>query len=65
MSGRNFNPVMATAAALTLVQSQHIREVGEIPPENVHTPGIFVHRLVLIPPAPEGLWTTRRQERAK
>ncbi|WP_426954784.1 3-oxoacid CoA-transferase subunit A [Muricoccus radiodurans] len=46
MSGRNFNPVMATAAALTLVQSQHIREVGEIPPENVHTPGIFVNRVV-------------------
>jgi 3-oxoadipate CoA-transferase alpha subunit len=48
-SGRNFNPVMAMAAKLTIVQSQHIVELGDIPPENVHTPGIFVDRVLHVP----------------
>lgn len=48
-SGRNFNPIMATAAALTIVQSQHIVELGDIPPEHVMTPGIFVDRVVHVP----------------
>jgi 3-oxoadipate CoA-transferase alpha subunit len=48
-SGRNFNPVMAMAAKLTIVQSQHIVELGDIQPENVHTPGIFVNRVLHVP----------------
>jgi 3-oxoadipate CoA-transferase, alpha subunit len=48
-SGRNFNPVMAMAARLTIVQSQHIRELGEIDPDHVHTPGIFVNRVLHVP----------------
>ena len=48
-SGRNFNPIMATAADLTIVQSQHIVELGAIPPEHVMTPGIFVDRVVHVP----------------
>jgi len=48
-SGRNFNPIMATAATLTIVQSQHIRELGEIDPDHVHTPGIFVNRVLHVP----------------
>jgi 3-oxoadipate CoA-transferase, alpha subunit len=48
-SGRNFNPVMAMAAKLTIVQSQHIRELGEIDPDHVHTPGIFVDRVLHVP----------------
>ena len=48
-SGRNFNPIMATAGALTIVQSQHIVELGTIPPEHVMTPGIFVDRVVHVP----------------
>ena len=48
-SGRNFNPVMATAAALTIVQTQHLAELGEIDPETIVTPGIFVNRVVHIP----------------
>jgi len=45
-SGRNFNPVMATAAKLTVVQAQHIVELGAIEAERVATPGIFVDRVV-------------------
>ena len=48
-SGRNFNPVMAMAAKLTIVQAQHIRELGEIDPDHVITPGIFVDRVLHLP----------------
>ncbi len=47
-SGRNFNPVMAMAAALTVAQVHHLRELGEIAPDHVHTPGIFVSRVVQV-----------------
>ncbi len=45
-SGRNFNPVMAMAADLTIAQVHHLRELGQIAPDAVHTPGIFVNRVV-------------------
>jgi 3-oxoadipate CoA-transferase alpha subunit len=48
-AGRNFNPVCAMAAELTLVQTQHIRELGEIDPDHVVTPGIFVDRVLHVP----------------
>jgi 3-oxoadipate CoA-transferase alpha subunit len=48
-SGRNFNPVMAMAAKLTVVQSQHIVELGALEPEHVVTPGIFVDRVLHVP----------------
>jgi 3-oxoadipate CoA-transferase alpha subunit len=48
-SGRNFNPVIAMAAKLTIVQTQHIRELGEINPDHVVTPGIFVDRVLHVP----------------
>jgi 3-oxoadipate CoA-transferase alpha subunit len=48
-SARNFNPVMATAAKLTVVQTQHIAELGALDPEKIVTPGIFVNRVVHVP----------------
>ena len=48
-SGRNFNPVMATAADLTIVQTQHIVELGALEPENIMTPGLYVDRVVHVP----------------
>jgi 3-oxoadipate CoA-transferase, alpha subunit len=45
-SGRNFNPVMAMAGRLTIVQAMRIVELGEIEGERVVTPGIFVDRVV-------------------
>ena len=44
-SARNFNPVMATAAELTIVQTQHIVELGALDPEKIATPGIYVNRV--------------------
>ena len=48
-SGRNFNPVIAMAAKLTIVQTQHVRELGELNPDHVVTPGIFVDRVLHVP----------------
>jgi 3-oxoadipate CoA-transferase, alpha subunit len=48
-SARNFNPVMATAAKLTIVQSQHVVELGALDPEKIATPGIFVDRVLHVP----------------
>jgi 3-oxoadipate CoA-transferase, alpha subunit len=48
-SGRNFNPVMAMAAKLTIVQTQHVVELGVLDPERVVTPGIFVDRVLHVP----------------
>jgi len=45
-TARNFNPVMATAAKVTVVEAEELVEVGAIAPDCVHTPGIFVQRIV-------------------
>ncbi|MGH6984130.1 MAG: 3-oxoacid CoA-transferase subunit A [Stellaceae bacterium] len=47
-SARNFNPVMAAAADLTVVQVKEIVELGALDPETIVTPGIFVDRLVTV-----------------
>jgi 3-oxoacid CoA-transferase subunit A len=48
-TARNFNPVMATAARVTVAEIEHLVEPGAISPDQIHTPGIFVKRLVLCP----------------
>jgi len=48
-SARNFNPVMATAAGLVIAQSQHLVELGEIGPDMIVTPGVYVDRVVHVP----------------
>jgi 3-oxoacid CoA-transferase subunit A len=45
-AARNFNPVMATAARVTVAEVEHLVEPGEIDPDHIHTPGIFVKRIV-------------------
>ena len=45
-TARNFNPVMATAAKTTVVEVEEVVDVGELSPDCVHTPGIYVHRIV-------------------
>ena len=51
-SGRNFNPVMAMAADLTIAQVHGFVELGDMAPDDVITPGIFVQRVVLVDPLP-------------
>lgn len=48
-TARNFNPVMATAARLTLVECDKLVDNGAIDPDAVHLPGIFVHKIIHVP----------------
>jgi 3-oxoacid CoA-transferase subunit A len=48
-TARNFNPVMATAARLTLVECDKLVDNGAIDPDAVHLPGIYVHKIVHVP----------------
>lgn len=45
-TARNFNPVMATAGKVTVVEAEHIVAAGELDPDAIHTPGIYVDRIV-------------------
>jgi 3-oxoacid CoA-transferase subunit A len=44
-TARNFNPVMAMAGKTTIAEVEHLVPAGEIDPDHVHTPGIYVHRI--------------------
>jgi 3-oxoacid CoA-transferase subunit A len=44
-TARNFNPMMATAARVTIAEVEHLVEVGELDPDSIHTPSIFVKRI--------------------
>lgn len=46
MTAQNFNPMMATAGKITVAEVEEIVEPGELDPEHIHTPGIFVQRLI-------------------
>ena len=46
LTARNFNPAAATAGKLCIVEVEEVVEVGEIAPDDVHLPGIYVHRIV-------------------
>jgi len=50
-TARNFNPMMATAGKVTVVQCEHLVKPGDIPPDHIHTPGVFVQRIVHVPTA--------------
>lgn len=44
-TARNFNPMMATAGNITIAEVEELVEVGELDPNEIHTPGIYVHRI--------------------
>ena len=50
-TARNFNPMMATAATTTVAQVEHLVEPGEIDPDHIVTPGVYVKRIVHTPQA--------------
>jgi 3-oxoacid CoA-transferase subunit A len=49
MTARNFNPMMATAGKVTIAEVEHLVETGTFDPDQIHTPGIFVDRIVHVP----------------
>jgi len=48
-SARNFNPMAATAGKISVAEVEELVEVGALDPESVHTPGVFVQRVVVAP----------------
>ncbi len=61
---RNFNPIMATAARRTLAEIEEpIVPAGDLDADAIHLSGLFVHRMIQVPPSPEGIWPQKRQER--
>jgi 3-oxoacid CoA-transferase subunit A len=50
-TARNFNPMMATAAKLTVAEVEHLVEPGELDPDAIATPGVYVNRIVHVPDA--------------
>jgi len=48
-TARNFTPIMATAAEMTIAELDHMVPLGDIDPDEVHLPGIFIHRVVEVP----------------
>lgn len=45
-TARNFNPMMAQAARVTIVEAEEVVPAGELDPDHIHTPGVFVQRVV-------------------
>ncbi len=50
-TARNFNPMMATAAEMTIAEVEHLVEPGELDPDAIATPGVYVKRIVAVPQA--------------
>jgi 3-oxoacid CoA-transferase subunit A len=49
-SARNFNPVAAMAGRVTIAEVEHLFDPGELAPDEIHLPGVFVHRVVALTP---------------
>ena len=47
LTARNFNPAAAMAGKICIVEVEKIVEIGELAPDDIHLPGIYVHRIVL------------------
>jgi len=65
-TARNFNPMMATAAKITVAEVEHLLPAGQIDPDQIHTPGIFVKRIIQVGTALKRIEqrTTRKREAA-
>jgi 3-oxoacid CoA-transferase subunit A len=48
-TARNFNPMMATAAKVTVAQVEHLVPAGQLDPDHIHTPGVYVKRIIALP----------------
>jgi 3-oxoacid CoA-transferase subunit A len=65
-TARNFNPIMATAGRVTVAEVEHLVQPGEIDPDRIITPGIYVQRIVYVPNAVKYIEqrTVRKREKA-
>ncbi len=65
-TARNFNPMMATAGKVTIAEVEHLVEPGQLEPDSIITPGVFVQRIVHVPDSKKHIEqrTTRKREAA-
>jgi 3-oxoacid CoA-transferase subunit A len=63
-TARNFNPMMAAAAAVTVAEVEHLVEPGELDPDAIHTPGVYVKRLIHVPNAEKRIEQRTTRQRA-
>jgi 3-oxoacid CoA-transferase subunit A len=63
-TARNFNPMMATAGRITVAEVENLVEPGEIDPDHIITPGIFVQRIVAVPDAAKHIEARTTRKRA-
>ena len=64
MTARNFNPMMATAAKVTVAEVENLVEQGSLDPNHIHTPGIFVQRLIKLENCPKRIEQRTTRKRA-
>ncbi|MFG1477112.1 CoA transferase subunit A [Xanthobacter sp. V4C-4] len=67
-TARNFNPMMATAGKITVAEVEEVVEVGALDPDHIHTPGIYVDRIIVSKDAEkriEKVTTRKRSEEVK
>ena len=63
-TARNFNPMMATAGKITVAEVEHLVEPGQLDPDHIITPGIFVNRIVHVPNAVKHIEARTTRKRA-
>jgi 3-oxoacid CoA-transferase subunit A len=63
-TARNFNPMMATAGKITVAEVEHLVEPGQLDPDHIITPGIFVQRIIHVPDAVKHIEARTTRKRA-
>ncbi len=63
-TARNFNPMMAAAARVTVAEVEELVEPGALDPDAIHTPGVYIKRMVHVPNAPKRIEQRTTRKRA-
>jgi 3-oxoacid CoA-transferase subunit A len=63
-TARNFSPMMATAAKVTVAEVENLVQPGALDPDHIHTPGIFVHHIIHVPDAEKRIEQRTVRQRA-
>ena len=63
-TARNFNPMMATAAPVTVAEVENLVEAGELDPDCIHTPGVYIKRMIHVPNAEKRIEQRTTRKRA-
>src|SRR5919112_1557064 len=63
-TARNFNPMMATAARMTVVEVEHLVEPGKLDPDCIHTAGVYIKRMIHVPNAEKRIEQRTTRKRA-